>query len=344
MASRAAPNTTTPSRRISVQRDVPPRRNRAASCSLTSRSSTRFPARRPAFWLHSSRSRCQPSSSSWTAHGRTTTMSMSLLRSASPRASEPNTTTLTGAGSRRPAEAPSSSRTVWRVRVRAATAREATFSGTNRNNAEGGTSRRSTTPSSTSTGITRDDWATLTPDSRAMVRRFSSAVVSASTAKMRPWAPGMRTWTGRMKSTEPSFQCIAHGPDHHRPAVHEHRVVVHQRPTGDHRPAKAEAERPLRDRRRRFARQQLGRAEGEVSDDHEHRRCGQGPPPAEPGDQRHRPRRQEQHHREGVETNQCRARVPGQQPGSATATRGATTTQPTASPKVARTRRRWIRR
>ena len=69
---------------------------------------------------------------------------------------------------------------------------------------DGGTSRRSTAPSSTKPGSTRDACAMLTPASLAMVLRLSSAVVSANTASMRPWAPGTMASIGRTKSTSAS--------------------------------------------------------------------------------------------------------------------------------------------
>jgi len=78
-------------------------------------------------------------------------------------------------------------------------------SGTSRNSDEGGASLRSTSPNSTKPGSTREACATLTPDRRAMVRRFSSAVVSASTASTRPCTPGMTASTGRTKSISADY-------------------------------------------------------------------------------------------------------------------------------------------
>ena len=124
---------------------------------------------------------------------------------ASPRANEPKTITLAGGRGRAPARRPISSRTMSVDRARANTAREATCSRTSRNSDEGGTSRRSTTPSSTNPGSTRDACAMLTPASLAMVRRLSSAVVSANTASTRPWAPGTMASIGRTKSTVASY-------------------------------------------------------------------------------------------------------------------------------------------
>lgn len=105
---------------------------------------------------------------------------------------------LTGATPRRLAVTFTSSSTVARASARIA--RAATCSSTNLKSAEGGTSRRSTRPSSTRPGITREACATLTFDSRAIVRRFNSAEVRDRTARIRPWAPGIIARTGSRKS------------------------------------------------------------------------------------------------------------------------------------------------
>ena len=50
----------------------------------------------------------------------------------------------------------------------------------------------------------RDAWAWLIPPTWAMVRRLSSAVVSANRAGTRPLAPGTMALIGRTKSTPSS--------------------------------------------------------------------------------------------------------------------------------------------
>lgn len=105
---------------------------------------------------HDASESAQTSSSSSFAAGRTTTMSMSLAAPASPRANDPKTMTLTGGLASAAARRPISSRTASVERDRASSARDATCSGTKRNSDAGGTSRRSTSPSSTNLGSTRD--------------------------------------------------------------------------------------------------------------------------------------------------------------------------------------------
>ena len=75
----------------------------------------------------------------------------------------------------RAAAVPIRSSAVSRDRASSITTCAATFSRLSRNSDDGGTSRRSTRPSSTRTGSTRDAWAGLTLASRATVRRLELA-------------------------------------------------------------------------------------------------------------------------------------------------------------------------
>jgi hypothetical protein len=182
----------------SAQSGLRLRRRRPTSRSAVSSTSTRLPVRRQANWRHSSTDEAQ--SSSGAPCGRTKTVSTSLRSSASPRANKPKTMTLTGRTGSFSACRPRSPNTWSRQRLSARTNSDATFSGTKRKRAVGGASRRSTMPSRARPGRMREAWAGLTSTRRATVRRLSSPVVSARTARTRPCAPGTTACTGRRKS------------------------------------------------------------------------------------------------------------------------------------------------
>ena len=82
---------------------------------------------------------------------------------------------------------------------------------TSRNNADGGTSRRSTMPSSAKSGMTREAWAMLTSASSARVWRFSSASVRARTPSNLPRVPGITAPIGGRKSTPPATISLTYG-------------------------------------------------------------------------------------------------------------------------------------
>ena len=133
--------------------------------------------------------------------GRTTTTSTSLWRSPPGERGTRRRSRSTVRPGESAARTPISLSTVSVDRARARSGPDAMCSGTKRNSEDGGTSRRSMTPSSTRCGSTRDACAWLTPARRATVRRFSSAVVSTSTARTRPCTPGMTASIGWAKST-----------------------------------------------------------------------------------------------------------------------------------------------
>ena len=192
-----------PSRQTARHSAERERESRGASSMPTSIRFTGLPVARPIRATHADTARSQDGSSSMTFAARTITKSMSLAASPSPRAAEPKSVMFAGAGRIRLALRLSSSIRASRSAARASKGRTARCTGTIRTSTDGGTSRRSTMPSSTRRGTTRATWARLTPESSAKVLRFSSPVVPASTARMRPCASGITASIGRVKSTWP---------------------------------------------------------------------------------------------------------------------------------------------